>query len=260
MGGLQSARRSLRRGYRCGNVATMRDYWDARADEDAFYFVDNRLTYGHPDHGAFWADGPRLLDEILGRLGVRIDPGDEIVEIGCGVGRMTRPLAQRGARVQALDVSARMLELAREHNPGLDNVEWILGDGSSLAGVETASADVCFSHVVFQHIPDPEITLAYVREIGRALRPGGWAAFQISNAPEIHRPPSLPRRAVAGLRSLAGRAPRGQTHPAWRGSAIDLDRLRDVADGAGLDVERIVGKGTQFCFPLLRARSQNPSR
>jgi len=236
----------------------MRDYWDARADENPFYFVDNRLAYAEPDAERFWAGGRELLDLILEQLGVRIESGDEIVEIGCGVGRMTRPLAAAAASVRALDVSGRMLALARELNPDLANVEWILGDGRSLAPIADASADVCFSHVVFQHIPDPEITLGYVREMGRALRTRGWAAFQVSNAPEIHVRPSAAARARTWLRSVGGRSPRGQSHPAWRGSAVDLDRLGQVAADAGLEVERVVGAGTQFCLLLLRA-GQRPS-
>jgi SAM-dependent methyltransferase len=235
------------------------DFWDARADEDAFYFVDNRLEYRNPDVERFWADGPRLLDRILGELGVRIERGDEIVEIGCGIGRMTRALAARGASVRALDVSERMLELAREHNPRLSGVEWILGDGSSLRPIAGAGADACFSHVVFQHIPDPEITLGYVREMGRVLRPGGWSAFQVSDLPDLHRRPRIEQRVFGWWRSRIGRAPRGQGHPAWRGSAIDLGRLEAVANQAGLELERVSGKGTQFCLVLLRAPAQRPS-
>jgi SAM-dependent methyltransferase len=230
----------------------MKDYWDARADEDAFYFVDNRLEYGDPDLERFWAGGPELLDTILGALGVVVEPADEIVEIGCGVGRMTRPLAARGASVRAVDVSERMLELAREHNPQLANVEWILGDGAGLAGIADASADGCFSHVVFQHIPDPAITLGYVREMGRVLRPGGWSAFQVSDAPEVHRAPSPLARVRGRLSSLAGRGPRGQAHAAWRGSAIDLDALERAARESGMEIGRVTGEGTQFCFVLLR--------
>jgi SAM-dependent methyltransferase len=236
-------------------MSEMKRYWDARAAEDAFYFVDNTLAYGEPEVQRFWAGGPELLELILDWLDVRIEPSDEIVEIGCGVGRFTRALASQGAGVRAIDVSERMLALAREHNPDLAGVDWLLGDGTTLAKVDDASADVCFSHVVFQHIPDPEITLGYVREMGRVLRPGGWSAFQISNQPEIHeRPPRL-RQAKAWLRSVAGRAPRGQAHPAWRGSAVDLDRLAAAAAEGGLRVERVVGERTQFCFVLLRAGS-----
>ncbi len=145
-----------------------------------------------------------------------------------------------------------MLERARQHLGGLDNVELILGDGVSLAPIEDASADACISHVVFQHIPDPEITLGYVREIGRVLRPGGWAAFQISNDPAIHRR----RDGIEGLgirwRALRGRGPRGQADPAWLGSYVELDALRDAAADGGMAVEAISGEGTQLCFVRVR--------
>lgn len=189
---------------------------------------------------------------MLRDFGLRIRPRDVVVEIGCGVGRMTRALAARAANVQALDVSERMLALAREHNPGLANVDWILGDGRSLVGIPDASADACISIVVFQHIPDPEITLGYVREIGRVLRPGGWAAFQVSNDPGVHRPV----RGLAGLRlralALLGRAPRGQRDPTWLGSAVELSAVRDAAADGGLTIERVVGAATQWCVVVVR--------
>jgi SAM-dependent methyltransferase len=232
----------------------MREFWDARAAEDAFYFVDNRLRYRAADEQAFWSGGRDVLDAIVSLLELELRPGDHVVEIGCGVGRLTRPLSQRVERVQAVDVSARMLTLARERNSELENVDWLLGDGTSLAAVESASIDACISYVVFQHIPDPAITLGYVREIGRVLRPGGWAAIQISNRPDVHEPPSLVARARLRMRALLGRGPRGQDAAAWLGSAIDLVRLRDTAAGAGLEVERVVGAETQHCLVLLRRR------
>jgi len=230
----------------------MREFWDERAREDPFFFVDNRLAYGDPDLDRFWAGGREDVEGLLAAVEVEIDPEASIVEIGCGVGRLTRVLAARGRDVRALDVSERMLSLAREHNPGLDNVEWILGDGASLSGVASASADVCFSHVVFQHIPDPAITLGYVAEIGRVLRPGGWAAFQVSSEPGVHRPRPLGQRLRNAAASRRGRAPMGQAHPAWLGSAISLDRLRATGLDAGLETERVVGAGTQWCVVLMR--------
>jgi SAM-dependent methyltransferase len=227
-------------------------FWDQRADEDAFFFVDNRLDYGNPDLPRFWAEGQRDLDLLLDAVGARLEPTDAVLEIGCGVGRLTRCLADRAASVRALDVSARMLELAREHNPELGNVEWILGDGTSLAQIESSSADACVSHVVFQHIPDPAITLGYVREIGRVLRPGGWAAFQISNDRRVHRHRPLFARLELELRALTGRAPRGQEDRRWRGSMVSLDDLRGAAAEGSMEVERVVGEGTQLCCVLTR--------
>jgi SAM-dependent methyltransferase len=227
-------------------------FWDHRADEDAFFFVDNRLDYRRPDLDRFWAEGERDLDALLAAVGATVEPADAVLEIGCGVGRLTRGLAARAASVRALDVSARMLELAREHNPELGNVEWILGDGATLAPIESGTVDACVSHVVFQHIPDPAITLGYVLEISRVLRPGGWAAFQISNDPRVHSRRSLPARIKLQLSALTGRAPRGQEDPRWRGSMVELDDLRASAADGEMRVERVVGEGTQLCCVLVR--------
>jgi len=233
---------------------SMASFWDRRADEDAYFFVDDRQAFGQPDLDRFWRGGEEALDGMLAALEVRLEPTDEILEIGCGLGRITRVLAARGASVRALDVSERMLRQARELNPGLENVEWVLGDGCSLAGVESQSVDVCFSHVVFQHIPDPDVTLAYVTDMGRTLRPGGWAGFHVSNDPDVHRRPSIRTRLGRRMLAAVGRSPRGQTEPAWLGSAVDLEKLSGTAAAAGLEMERVVGAGTQWCFVLLRKR------
>jgi SAM-dependent methyltransferase len=230
----------------------MEQFWDERAREDAPYYVDNLLDYGQADMEKFWKGGERVIDQILERLAVQLVADDDVVEVGAGLGRLTRVLAGRARRVWAFDISSEMLRQARELNEQLDNVEWIHGDGSTLQPVGDDAATVCFSFVVFQHVPDPAITLGYVREMGRVLRPGGWSAFQVSNDPTVHKPrsPSLGTRVKGALR----RGPRGQSHPAWLGSAVDLDDLTKVADAAGMDVERVDGAGTQFCLVLLRKR------
>lgn len=220
-------------------------FWDERAREDAFFFVDDRLEYGAPDRERFWADGPETVDRVLGLVDAPPIAADAVVvEIGCGLGRLTRVLAERGGRVEAFDVSAEMLAQARELNPALaGRVTWRHGDGTSLRPLADASADVVFSHVVFQHVPDPRITLGYVAEMGRVLRPGGWAAFQVSTDPAVHeRPAPLRRRVLAKL----GRAPQGQDDPRWLGSAVGLEALDATARQVGLEVDRIFGAGTQF--------------
>jgi SAM-dependent methyltransferase len=220
----------------------MQRFWDERAREDAAYFVDNEREYGDSDLEAFWARGREALDELLGQLGLEVD-GGVVLEIGCGLGRMTRVLAERAHDVIALDVSREMLQRAADLND-LHSVSWMHGDGVSLHGIGDASVDAVVSHVVFQHLPDPAITQGYVREMGRVLKPAGWAAFQVSNDPEVHRP----RRRLR----LRLRGPRGQRHRAWLGSAVALDDLRAAAVDGGLAVERVVGEGTQFCLVALR--------
>lgn len=219
----------------------MARFWDERAREDPFFFVDSRLEYGRPDLERFWAGGEEDLDLLLSALDARVEAGDEVVELGCGIGRLTRAIAARARSVRALDVSARMIELAREHNPGLGKVEWIVGDGTSLAGIADASADVCISHVVLQHIPEPAVSLGYIREMGRVLRPGGWAAFQFSNDPRPHR------------WRLRHPGPRARRDRRWRGSALSLADVRGAARDGGMEVDRVVGEGQQHCAVRARA-------
>ncbi len=229
----------------------MRSFWDARAREDAFHFVDNREPYKDADLQRFWHEGERDLDTLLSTLGVIVRQDDVVLDIGCGVGRLTRVLSRRAAHVVALDISPEMLRRAQELNDGLNNVTWLLGDGESLTGVEDASLDGAVSHVVFQHIPDAKITLGYVEELGRVLKPGGWAAFGVSTDPRVHEPPPAERGGTSRrdlLRGLAGRRPRGQSAPEWLGSPVPLDALGAVATTAGLVLEQIEGAGTQFTF------------
>ncbi len=228
----------------------MRRFWNARAREDAFYFVDTRQPYKASETGSFW-QAEELVDYFLDGLQAVIGATDVVLEIGCGVGRITRVLSARAAQVLALDVSDEMLRRARDLNPELANVRWMLGDGVSLAPLADGSVDACVSVVVLQHVPG-SVTLGYVRELGRVLAPGGWAALQVSDDPAIH----LPRSGVAArLRALVGRAPRGQRHPAWLGSAVGLPELTRAAQESSLEVQRVWGQGDQYCQVLLRRRA-----
>ena len=224
-------------------AADSQRYWDERARENALYFVDNEIGYDDPDAEAFWRRGEEVVEGMLGMADLEVGPDDAVIDIGCGVGRLTRALAKRAGRVYGLDVSREMLRLAEQHNPDVENVEWVHGDGTGLAGIDDASVDGCFSHVVFQHIPDPEITLGYVREMGRVLRPGGWALFQVSTDPSVHQPPKRP------LKERAKALLRGRTlgeDREWWGSAVRIDDVRAAAREGGMDVERVHDEGSQY--------------
>ncbi len=226
----------------------MAAFWDERAREDAFFFVDSELDYRSPDLERFWAGGEDVVGKMLEQVGGELRPGDRVVDIGCGLGRLTRALAARTAHVTGLDVSAEMLARARALSPQLKDVDWVQGEGITLQPIPDASVDVVFSFVVFQHIPDPRITLGYVTEMGRVLRPGGWAAFQVSTDPAIHQRSQTPRRR---LEARLGRAPKGQADPRWLGSAVALDDLRATAQAAGLAIDCVVHAGSQYT--LVRA-------
>jgi SAM-dependent methyltransferase len=224
-------------------------YWDERARENALYYVDNEIGYDDPDTEAFWRRGDEVVDQMFGLVGLSPRPDDSVLDIGCGVGRLTRALASRTKHVYGLDVSPEMLKLAERHNPDLRNVEWLHGDGQGLGVVDDSSVDGCFSHVVFQHIPDPEITLNYVREMGRVLRPGGWALFQVSTDPDVHRVREGWRTRIKAL--LGAERP----WRSWWGSHVDVGALRSAAEQGGMVVEQILDEGSQFTTVLARRAS-----
>ncbi len=225
----------------------MEAYWDRAARVDPFRYVDNSRWVWAEDLDAFWRTGEQVVDQLFTDLGIGLTGTEEVVEIGCGVGRLTRALAPRARSVEALDVSEEMLTHARRHNAHLANVHWLHGDGHTLAPLRDSSFDACVSFVVFQHLPDPELTYGYVREMGRVLRPGGWSVFQVSNDPRVHKRPSALRR------FKRGKVLRPYDDPAWYGSAVEIPRLRDTAAGVDLVLERLTGVGTQFCNVLARA-------
>src|SRR5215213_9534044 len=107
--------------------AHMRRFWDRRAREDAFHFVDSRLPYRRPDPDRFWGEGEKDLVALLEYAGATVEPGSRVLEIGCGIGRLTRGLAALAGEVVALDVSAEMLARAHRYNGQLRNVTWLLG-------------------------------------------------------------------------------------------------------------------------------------
>jgi SAM-dependent methyltransferase len=77
----------------------------------------------------------------------------DALEIGCGVGRMTRMMARIFRSVTAVDVSTEMVERAKTHLKGLDNVTVVWGMALPFQRWRKHPFDFAFSFIVFQHIP-----------------------------------------------------------------------------------------------------------
>src|ERR1700694_4486121 len=205
----------------------MRRFWDERARQNAFWYIHSQLDFQHPDAEEFWRSGEDNLIRTMEPFGLQLRGDEHVLEIGCGVGRMTKALATRCAHVVGIDVSEEMVRRGRELLAGIDNVELLVGSGHDLGGLGDESFDACYSFIVFPPIPEPSITLAYIREMGRVLRPGGWSLFQVSESSTIHDAAYWRQRTPFSQRmgALFRRAPRGCLDREWLGSPVPRPAL-----------------------------------
>ncbi|KUN20316.1 ubiquinone biosynthesis methyltransferase UbiE [Streptomyces corchorusii] len=111
----------------------------------------------------------------------KIRPGERVLDIGCGTGRFTVPMAELGAQVSGLDLSEAMLEVAagklRERNLTADLRE---GDMAHMPFPD-GSFDTVTSMLALMHLP-LEDRPAVFAEVHRVLRPGGRMLLGVKNA------------------------------------------------------------------------------
>lgn len=163
-----------------------------RAAEEYFASLRNWDDHLAKPFGAI-VETPRLLVNLSSVLhGLRLRPGDTVLEFGAGTGWLSRALTQLGCRAILLDVSATALDIATELYRRLPVVgdrpapEFLQFDGRSIP-LPDSSVDrtVCFD--ALHHTPNPADVL---RELARVLKPGGIAAFSEPGARHSRSPMS----------------------------------------------------------------------
>jgi ubiquinone/menaquinone biosynthesis C-methylase UbiE len=186
---------------RTDTTSKTRAAYDAVADDYAAQFI-NELD-------------AKPLDRAL--LGVLIEEaaGATIADVGCGPGHVAAWLAANGAHSIGIDLSARMIALARRTFPG---VAYEVGDMRSLpvANSEWGAAAVLYSII---HLEPADLPLA-LGELRRVLRVNGPLLLAFHCGSEVvHR-------------------------DEWFGHAVSVDfrlleveRIESALDGAGFDVE-----------------------
>jgi ubiquinone/menaquinone biosynthesis C-methylase UbiE len=159
---------------------------------------DNEAGQADPGYGAIWIpqDETEAMDQILNisdretfeeagrydaeRLRPYIQPTDAVLDLGCGIGRVTRYVAPLCREIWAVDVSETMLRFARERLAELPNVHFVLGRGIALPELESGSIDFVYSLLTLQHV-EREHAFRLLRELRRVLRDGGRAFLTFPN-------------------------------------------------------------------------------
>jgi ubiquinone/menaquinone biosynthesis C-methylase UbiE len=135
------------------------------------------------DRDAFYATGVREVTaawERAAELGLPMT-GGVALDFGCGVGRLSLALAGRFDEVVGLDVSERMLALAREaadRDPAGAKCRFVRNERPDLGMFPTGAFDLVYTSLVLQHMP-VKFSTVYLADFARVLKPGGAAVFHI---------------------------------------------------------------------------------
>lgn len=216
-------------------------------------------------------------DQWLGTHAMRDDPyfpaaealmgdvaGLRICDLACGQGRVARHLADQGAYVVGVDLSARLLAIARRHEAAEPRgIEYLQADARSLDGVAGATFDGVLCFMALMDIADLAPAL---RTVARVLRPGGWFVFAILH-PCYHTARSgemeTPEGALRTIgqyfdegywRSDTRTGPPGKVGAYHRTLSTYVNALTD----AGLTLERLSEPGPPGSLPDAPAFTSRP--
>ena len=212
--------------------ARMREDWNARAREDAGYYV----AFGRrdSDDAAFFATATEVINGLeweMRRVPIERRGDWRALEIGCGPGRLMRPMSRHFVEIHGVDVSDEMISLAREKLADIPNAHPHATDGASLRQFADEHFDFVYSYAVFQHIPSREVVFEYLRETQRVLKTGGLARFQFNGLPRV-----------------------GDQFDTWAGARVSSQEILEFARQHDFQVLALEGVATQYMWTTWRKR------
>lgn len=163
-------------------------YWDERAKRFGCVGKGRKAvcSYGMPWFYNAYIDviQKKALFSVL-----KVKEGEEVLDLGCGVGRWSLELAGRGAQVTGADLSEEMIRIAKENadREGL-SIPFMTSAVADLKIIDEGSFDKALAVTVLQHIMSKEELMESVKVVGRVLKKGG-TFFLLEAAPgkEIKR-------------------------------------------------------------------------
>lgn len=199
-----------------------------QAELDKFGALANRWWDADGPQKALHALNPVRLDYVRERT--RLDDA-RILDVGCGGGLLSEAMAQRNARVTAIDLAEDLVKVAKLH--GLESgveVDYRVQSVESLAAEQPGSFDAVTCMEMLEHVPDPG---AILKACATLLKPGG--SLFVST---LNRTPAAFALAIVGAEYVARLLPRG-THQ--YAAFIKPSELGGWLREAGLELQDVTG-------------------
>jgi ubiquinone/menaquinone biosynthesis C-methylase UbiE len=170
-----------------------------------------------PDPGwweALWPDPARVLSDV----GIR--PGMDVVDLCCGDGWFTLPLARLVRTISAIDIDGALLQAAKlrmAERGGATNCTFVEADAYDIGKVTPGPVDHVFLANAFHGVPDKPRLAKAVRDV---LKPGGVFSIVSWHA--------RPREETPVLGQPRGPATELRMTPEQTIAAVEPGRLRHV--------------------------------
>jgi SAM-dependent methyltransferase len=195
-------------------AGSMEQDWDNRARVNALITATGEADENRAEASAIKALQTRILK------GVDVDKMSIVLEIGCGIGNLLKPLSSVVKEAHGVDISGEMIKLAKEGLKHCSNVFLHKTDGR-LDMFPDSYFDFVFSSGVFIHFPSKPLVYEYFKEAARVLEPDGIFRFHVD-----------------GRSYLKWRSHKGGT---LRGVVFKPEEIRENLERYGFQVHEMAG-------------------
>ncbi len=179
--------------------------WNSLAELDPLWTIlsEPEKKFGKWDAAEFFATGNPVAQRVIDLCkahAVNISFG-KMLDFGCGVGRMTRAFSVHFKSCVGIDVSEKMVGLARKYNREFPQCEFVISESARLPFPD-ATFDFVFTVLVLQHLKTKKAILGYLSEFVRVVKDGGVIVFQLPVQVPLRRRIQPRRRVWAALTAL----------------------------------------------------------